>query len=358
MTANTFYHFDGDPEDETAWQAFVAANSVATAKPVAPMSSSSTALKTLYELFLLFVVIVALAGTVLWQQDTAQIAALEAEVQTLEDELVNTAPRQETAAVSAATGARRPLVHHVIQTDYLRFVVATEHMALMGDIAPTLDTAYGDLSADLGLQVDPLAEKVNILLVHDNADADGNLYEELAVLVVETAGYAESIAGDPRFVAQEIYRDLYGRLVRRLLDSALLTREIRPSWGIVITHLDSNLRQSALPSSAATLPAYKVQQRALAQLVSLGTALLQREPNDWMAPDATLTHAVTDSVVEYILVTYGRDSIPQLLDAMSQYEDWDALIPAVFGIPVDQFTTEWHAYLQEHYPVEPVPPES
>jgi hypothetical protein len=350
MANSSLYQFDGDPEDEAAWQAFVAANSESAADEHLQIPSTSTALKGLYELFLLFVIGVAFAGTILWQKDITQIAALEDEVQTLEEKLVNAEGQQQATVSMPLSAATWPRVRHVIQTDYLRFVVETEQMAMISDMASKLDTAYGELSADLGLQTNPLGEKVNVLLVNDSADYADGPYAELDVIVIKVAGSTEPIASDPQFVAQELYSNLYGQLARRLLDTALMTRQIRPKWDAVLTHLYSTLAQGHLSSSVATLSAYKVQQRELTQMLSLSFTILRREPGDWMYPDYTLAHSVADSLVEYILVSYGRDAIPPLLDALSLYDSWDEVIPAAFDMPRDQFETEWHAYLYEHYP--------
>ena len=351
MATNTFYFFDGDPEDEAAWQAFVAAHSESVGMSERATSSSAT-IKTFYELFLILVIMVALVGTVLWQKDTTQIAALENQVQTLEEELAHLALAQETAAASASlTSQRSPLVHNVVNTDYLRFVVEPTQIAIVNEIAAQLDTAYGQLSADLALPVDPLGEKVNILLLGDSTD-DTNFYADLGVIVINVASCAEPFACDAQSVSQEIYNNLYGQLARRLLDKALMTRQIRPEWGVVVTHLYAYVEQAHSVPSAATLPAYKLEQREYAQLLSVSALLLHRGPGDWMYPDYASIHAVADTFVEYAMVTYGLASIPPLLDAMSHYPEWDAVVTTVYGIPVEQLEQEWHAYLAQQYPAE------
>jgi hypothetical protein len=67
----------------------------------------------------------------------------------------------------------------------------------------------------------------------------------------------------------------------------------------------------------------------------------------------TVATMIADPLVEYILVTYGRATIPPLLDALSQHPYWDRITPAVFAISAGQFEAEWHAYLRQHYPVDP-----
>lgn len=42
---------------------------------------------------------------------------------------------------------------------------------------------------------------------------------------------------------------------------------------------------------------------------------------------------------------YGRATLPALIDATDQYDTWEELIPAVFGVPAVEFQAGWQAYL-------------
>jgi hypothetical protein len=57
------------------------------------------------------------------------------------------------------------------------------------------------------------------------------------------------------------------------------------------------------------------------------------------------------TLVEYAVVTYGRDRLPALVAGLGQYESWDTLLPAVYGASAAEFEAGWQAYLTTHYGV-------
>jgi hypothetical protein len=58
---------------------------------------------------------------------------------------------------------------------------------------------------------------------------------------------------------------------------------------------------------------------------------------------------VLATLIDYAVTAYGRERLPALVGGLGQYESWDALIPAVFGVSSAEFETGWQAYLDTHY---------
>jgi hypothetical protein len=76
------------------------------------------------------------------------------------------------------------------------------------------------------------------------------------------------------------------------------------------------------------------------------------EPTMSVHPAATVALA---TVVAYAAATYGPARIPRLVAAASEHEGWETLLPAVFGVSMDEFETGWQAYLAEQYATVPPP---
>jgi hypothetical protein len=57
------------------------------------------------------------------------------------------------------------------------------------------------------------------------------------------------------------------------------------------------------------------------------------------------------TLIEYAVTTYGRDRLPALVAGLGQYESWETLLPAGFGISADEFEAGWQAYLAARYGV-------
>ncbi len=52
---------------------------------------------------------------------------------------------------------------------------------------------------------------------------------------------------------------------------------------------------------------------------------------------------------DYTTERYGRDSLARLLGALSSYDNWGTLIPAVYGVSAEVFEAGWRAWLAEEY---------
>jgi hypothetical protein len=57
------------------------------------------------------------------------------------------------------------------------------------------------------------------------------------------------------------------------------------------------------------------------------------------------------TLIEYTVAAYGRERLPVLVASLGQYERWDTLLPAVFGVSAAEFEEGWQAYLTAHYAI-------
>lgn len=55
------------------------------------------------------------------------------------------------------------------------------------------------------------------------------------------------------------------------------------------------------------------------------------------------------TLLEYAVATYGREHLPALLAGLGQYESWETLLPAVYGVSASEFEAGWQQYLVAHY---------
>jgi hypothetical protein len=60
-----------------------------------------------------------------------------------------------------------------------------------------------------------------------------------------------------------------------------------------------------------------------------------------------------ETILEYIVATYGRAYLPRLLAALDDHPSLQQVLPAVFGISAVEFEAGWQAYLAEQYGNDP-----
>jgi hypothetical protein len=63
-------------------------------------------------------------------------------------------------------------------------------------------------------------------------------------------------------------------------------------------------------------------------------------------PSAAVAQA---TLIEYGVSTYGQEFLPTLVTGLARYNDWETLLPALFGVPAAQFEEGWHEYLADKY---------
>lgn len=56
-----------------------------------------------------------------------------------------------------------------------------------------------------------------------------------------------------------------------------------------------------------------------------------------------------ETVLDYIVATYGRAAFGRLVAALGHHDDWQSLIAEVFGIPSSEFEAGRLAYLAAQY---------
>ena len=70
------------------------------------------------------------------------------------------------------------------------------------------------------------------------------------------------------------------------------------------------------------------------------------EANDrYLASEAV----VVANLIEYVVAVYGDEQLPVLLAGLAHYDDWETLVPALFGVSVEEFEVGWHSYVTEQY---------
>jgi hypothetical protein len=90
----------------------------------------------------------------------------------------------------------------------------------------------------------------------------------------------------------------------------------------------------------------------LMRLDQLTAPLHPGEPVEWSSRSETgyPGQAVAlATLVEYAVITYGRERLPVLVAGMGQYESWETLLPAVFGVSSAALEAGWQAHLAAHY---------
>lgn len=72
--------------------------------------------------------------------------------------------------------------------------------------------------------------------------------------------------------------------------------------------------------------------------------------SDSYAPHPGHTVALA-TLIEYAVITYGRERLPMLVAGLSQHAGWETLVPAVFNVSAAEFEAGWQAHLATSYGV-------
>lgn len=241
-------------------------------------------------------------------------------------------------------------------TRHFRFVFPASDAQMVATIARSIEQSYGEMRRAVGLPATTSIATIVIILVGDNHPSTpisprNHLDTRLSLVDLQAVctslsqhnGESELRRTEERcppevaFVSldqpiaisavrlpdnngvnreQLIARALADQLAARLLSEKLDGQRIAPGWSPLLAGIRLWLPRHRRLNTALAADTLPVIDRQAAAAVTL---------------------------VEYAIDTYGSDKLPQLLAALAQHDTWQTLVPAVFGLPAEQFERAWQA---------------
>ncbi|MEZ4862679.1 MAG: hypothetical protein R3C14_15295 [Caldilineaceae bacterium] len=347
-----------DTDAETEWPPQTPSAQLVAEEPgktTAGAPQPSPKARYLYELICGIALLYGITVYLLWQQATEQTAAIERDMITLRNEF--TAFKQRSIE-DALTTTDEIINATSIETPYLQFEASPETVGTVKQIVLRVDTKYQQLHQDFGLSL-PVDGKRFKIFVDSGiyiADPVMHLYypstneEQLVVIHPKFAARRYGISEDDALTTE-----LFARLAMNLIEKAVASRAIKPQWqGMTLalkTHvqLEHGFSPDWQWQDMFLLHRYNAQSISLAFVHDVIHAP-EGANEEWSQPSPT-AYATANTLVEFILVTYGDDKVSALLDAFTEHDSWETLTPALFHLSADEFAEQWHAYLRKHYPI-------
>jgi hypothetical protein len=240
-----------------------------------------------------------------------------------------------------------------LETEHFRFAFRRRDTAAVVEIAGEVGALYTGLRRDVGLGPPEDGDVLTVEIVPEFVPIPNAVYRFPASqrLVLPSP---ELLPVPAEQTAAEVLRQMVvGELAGRVLGEMWGRAPVPDRWrllidGVLLWH-----------SGDAVAPfdryAYEREQALQARLVAgppLRLDELLYPPGSPMSEiiPAHLPMAAR-TLIEYVVDGYGRERLPALVEGLRHYDTWEALVPAVFGVSVNEFEAGWHAYLagRDHF---------
>ena len=151
--------------------------------------------------------------------------------------------------------------------------------------------------------------------------------------------------------AEFLKQTLADLLVYRAIENASVNNQANfYRWGMMIWGLSGWLRTDLVGDRS---PWDRQANGYFHQLVTLPLKL--EAVSDWQGDEPPTRerlmaqYEAAESIVDYIVATYGREQLPALLDALSEYTQWDTVIAELFGVSRAEFEAGWNRHIAQYY---------
>lgn len=315
---------------------------------------SSRKTRYLYELICAIALLHGVIVYLLWQQAEQRIEVMESELAVLHEQMTTLQQNDAADPVPTVDGNHSGLV----ETTYLRFVASSEMLDSVKHIASSIDAKYRQLHRDLNLSLPVAGERLNIAVVpvFHLRDPVRHVYqpnseeEQLVIVYPQSAANQDGTSEDEALAAE-----LLVRLSQRLFEQAVSKRRIKSQWQGMIMALKTHIQFMHGAKHNRQWDELFLRHRHNAQSYTLTFVHdiidgPEGESEQRSQPSAT-AYATANTLAEFMLVTYGTNKVPALLDAFVEHDTWETLTPALFHLSADEFEAQWQAYLRQQYPI-------
>jgi hypothetical protein len=240
------------------------------------------------------------------------------------------------------------------ETAYFTFTYRQRDAAAVREVISNLDEQYVAMRAEFGLETAPTDERLRIVVLPMILPlTDPALYhfqgDRLTLPSPLQLPAPEGLAGAD-ILRASILEPLADHIPRQILSQ----NQVQCQWRA----LGRGVRLWARQQYRVVPSARQVEMESILHSWSdLGAIRLLSVAEG--SPDCygfryhesldTVADMVAKNVVSFAVLTYGSESLPSLLESMAQYDNWQELIPAAFGVPADEFETGWRAYFVNEY---------
>ncbi len=240
-----------------------------------------------------------------------------------------------------------------LQTDHLTFVYYERDAAAVEAVASKLEEAYIGMYHTLGLPDAPSERQVVAIIPQPIGRWSSTLpqYEVTSPLLARIP----QGQSDSEYIAYEIMGWFTYRAMRDAAPNMAVRYLYR--WPILIWGLRGWLRDDLLDQPSPW------HEEAIEVLRHSAPKFLPIELNDITdlrtkarptREDVILRYLSAESFMQYVVDTYGRQRLPDLLITMVQDSSWKDIIPHVYGHSVEEFEAGWNMHLIKEYELEDV----
>jgi hypothetical protein len=238
-----------------------------------------------------------------------------------------------------------------LETTHLHFEFYGADSQDVAAIAPQMEAGYLRLYQLLALPIPASQSKLKFGIVPETASgwmAEGDAYEIASPRVSKVPG----TLSDAAFLGQNIMSHLVYRVLNSGQDGRSVTAVYR--WRTMQWALNGWLRATVLDQRAPWHQQAEAHFRSYLQehwpLRLAGIAeLSSNEPRDRI--HLMGQYKVAESVIDYVVDTYGRERLPIFLRSFRRYNSWDQLIHEVWNESTADFESGWNRYLVRKYGV-------
>jgi hypothetical protein len=229
-----------------------------------------------------------------------------------------------------------------LDTKMLHFIFGERDRAAVTQIAPQAETLYAGMIRATGQRL----------------TATGPLTIEVVprfVTRVTFDGSCIQVTSPTLFLPVAMAKDeIFARLIsdaicEPMLAAVMHQKPIKPQWQPLADSFNCRLLADVIraqePAVATGLagdfavgPQSHIDLDALLAFSGHSGAARLHDPYDFPLRSLGAAH-----LIAFIAATYGLDSLPNLLAGFSEYDDWETLSPAVFGLSAAELETAWRA---------------
>ena len=237
----------------------------------------------------------------------------------------------------------------LFETNHFRLFHSTADTAIVIQAAPQLELAYARLLALLQLsEIRPVKHfqyylqdnKFSIEITDEEVNSWSGNTTAIPVTTPAFHIWPQEMS-ESNVLVYNIMTRIYGPLMTEVNNSTPSQK-----WGMLTSGYGQWLLDESLPASPwyGTAYAQNELERVLRQYYPLQISELIA------SADAVDSFPINRLLLDYVVATYGEQSVAPYIRALGEYEDWDTLAQAVFGVDGAAFEDNWNQYLAEEYP--------